>query len=119
MKTMKIYISGKITGLPIGEVVAKFRDAERKIRKFGQTPINPLENGLPIEAEWADQMGKDIAQLLRADAIYMLPDWQHSDGATIEYLIARQRRMRIFLAETFDAHIAIEMNKILTHKTEA
>ena len=79
MKTMKIYISGKITGLPIGEVVAKFRDAERKIRKFGQTPINPLENGLPIEAEWADQMGKDIAQLLRADAIYMLPDWQHSD----------------------------------------
>lgn len=119
MKTMKIYISGKITGLPIGEVVAKFRDAERKIRKFGQTPINPLENGLPIEAEWADQMGKDIAQLLRADAIYMLPDWQHSDGATIEYLIARQRRMRIFLAETSDAHIAIEMNKILTHETEA
>ena len=119
MKTMKIYISGKITGLPIGEVVAKFRDAERKIRKFGQTPINPLENGLPIEAEWADQMGKDIAQLLRADAIYMLPDWQHSDGATIEYLIARQRRMRIFLAETFDAHISIEMNKILTHEREA
>lgn len=119
MKTMKIYISGKITGLPIGEVVAKFREAERKIRKFGQDPINPLNNGLPIETEWADQMGKDIALLLRADAIYMLPDWQHSDGATIEYLIARQRRMRIFLAETFDAHVALEMNKILTHETEA
>lgn len=119
MKTMKIYISGKISGLPISEVVAKFREAERKIRKFGQTPINPLNNRLPIETEWADQMGKDIALLLRADAIYMLPDWQHSDGATIEYLIARQRRMRIFMAETFDAHVAIEMNKILTHETEA
>ena len=73
---MKIYISGKISGLPISEVVAKFREAERKIRKFGQNPINPLNNGLPIETEWADQMGKDIALLLRADAIYMLPDWQ-------------------------------------------
>ena len=75
MKTMKIYISGKISGLPISEVVAKFREAERKIRKFGQDPINPLNNGLPIETEWADQMGKDIALLLRADAIYMLPEW--------------------------------------------
>ncbi len=119
MKTMKIYISGKISGLPISEVIAKFREAERKIRKFGQDPINPLSNGLPIETEWADQMGKDIALLLRADAIYMLPDWQHSDGATIEYLIARQRRMRIFLAETFDAHVAFELNKTLTHETEA
>ena len=67
MKTMKIYISGKISGLPISEVVTKFREAERKIRKFGQTPINPLNNGLPIETEWADQMGKDIALLLRAE----------------------------------------------------
>lgn len=119
MKTMKIYISGKISGLPISEVVAKFREAERKIRKFGLIPINPLDNGLPIKAEWADQMGKDIALLLRADAIYMLPDWRQSEGATIEYLIARQRRMRIFLAETFDAHVALELNMILNHETEA
>lgn len=119
MESMKIYISGKISGLPVNEVVAKFQAAERKIRKFRQTPINPLDNGLPIEAEWADQMGKDIAQLLRADAIYMLSDWRQSEGATIEYLIARQRRMRIFLAETFDAHVALELNKILRHETEA
>lgn len=119
MKSMKIYISGKISGLPVDEVVAKFQTAERKIRKFGLIPINPLDNGLPIEAEWADQMGKDIALLLRADAIYMLPDWRQSEGATIEYLIARQRRMHIFLAETFDAHVALELNMILNHETEA
>lgn len=119
MKTMKIYISGKISGLPVDEVVAKFQTAAWKIRKFGQTPINPLDNGLPIEAEWADQMGKDIALLLRADAIYMLSDWRQSEGATIEYQIARQRRMRIFLADTFDAHVALELNKTLGHETEA
>lgn len=108
MEIQKIYISGKITGLPIGEVIAKFRGAEAKIRSFGFEPVSPLENGLPFEAEWPDQMGKDIALLLRCDAIYMLPDWQQSEGAMIEYLIARQRRMRIFLAETFEAHASVE-----------
>lgn len=107
MNTMKIYISGKITGLPINDVLSTFRAAEAKIRKFNFTPVSPLDNGLPFEAEWADQMGRDIAILLRCEAIYMLPDWQQSEGATIEYLIARQRRMRIFLAETFEAAVVI------------
>jgi len=67
-----------------------------------------MNNGLPADTEWEDQMGQDIAMLLRCDAIYMLPGWQQSEGATLEYLIARQRRMRIFLAETFEAHAGIE-----------
>lgn len=119
MENRKIYISGKITGLPISEVIAKFRGAEAKIRRFGFCPVSPLENGLPFEAAWPDQMGKDIALLLRCEAVYMLPDWQQSEGATIEYLIARQRRMRIFLAETFDAHAAAESNTEQHHETEA
>lgn len=119
MNIRKIYISGKITGLPIGEVIAKFRTAEGKIRRFGFEPISPLDNGLPRDAEWADQMGKDIALLLRSDAIYMLPDWQQSEGAMIEYLVARQRRMRIFLAETFDAHASVEPNNESHHETQA
>ncbi len=105
-----IYISGKITGLPISEVIVKFQTAETKIRRFGFEPINPLNNGLPLEADWADQMGRDIALLLRCDAIYMLPDWEQSEGATLEYLIARQRRMRVFLAETFSALAQIEQD---------
>lgn len=105
---MKIYISGKITGLPINEVIAAFRTAEEKIRKFNLTPVTPLDNGLPFEAEWSDQIGKDIAMLLRCEAIYMLSGWQQSEGATLEYLVARQRRMRIFMEETFDAAALID-----------
>ncbi len=48
-----------------------------------------------------------------------MADWQQSEGATLEYLIARQRRMRIFLAETFDAHAAIETNTELSYEPEA
>lgn len=103
MKIRKIYISGKITGLPIHEVIAKFQDAETKIRRFGFEPVSPLDNGLPFEAEWPDQMGRDIALLLRCDAICLLADWRQSEGAGIEYLVARRRRMRIFPAEAFEA----------------
>lgn len=99
----KIYISGRITGLPQDEVIAKFRAAEAKIRRAGFEPVSPLDNGLPRDAAWADQMGRDITLLLGSDAIYMLPDWRQSQGAMIEYLVARQRRMRLFRAETFDA----------------
>lgn len=113
---MKIYISGKISGLPINEVISTFRSAEAKIRKFSLTPVSPLDNGLPFEAQWSDQMGKDIAMLLRCDAIYMLPGWQDSEGATIEYLIARQRRMRIFLAETFDAAVSADNTNTACHE---
>lgn len=97
---MKIYISGRISGRPLSQAKQEFEHAEVKLRKFGFFPVNPMNNGLPDDASWEDHMGRDIAMLLRCQAIYMLPDWQQSEGATIEYLIARQRRMQIFKAES-------------------
>ena len=119
MDIKKIYISGKITGLPIDEVVAKFKAAEAKIKRFGFQPVNPLRNGLPREAEWAAPIGEDVKPPLTRDASYLMADWQQSEGATLEYLIARQRRMRIFFAETFAAHAAVETNTEQSHETEA
>lgn len=49
----------------------------------------------------------------------MIADWRQSEGAMIEYLVARQRRMRIFLAETFDAHASVESKTEQSHETEA
>lgn len=97
---MKIYISGRISGRPLAQVREEFEQAEIKLRRFGFLPINPMNNGLPADAAWEDHMGRDIAMLLRCLAIYMLPGWPRSEGATLEYLIARQRRMRIFTAES-------------------
>lgn len=99
-KIMKIYISGRISGRPLAQVREEFEQAEIKLRRFGFLPINPMNNGLPADAAWEDHMGRDIAMLLRCQAIYMLPGWPRSEGATLEYLIARQRRMRIFTAES-------------------
>ena len=96
---MKTYISGCISGRPLALARQEFEQAEIKLRKFGLSPVSPMDNGLPDDAPWEDHMGRDIAMLLRCQAIYMLPGWQQSEGATLEYLIARQRRMQIFIAE--------------------
>lgn len=53
-----IYISGKISGLPISEVIHKFQVACAKIKRFGLEPKNPLDNGLPWDAAWEDQWAK-------------------------------------------------------------
>lgn len=58
MDIKKIYISGKITGLPVREAIAKFRSAAEKIRRFGFEPVSPFDNGLPLEADWAEHIGK-------------------------------------------------------------
>lgn len=86
----RIYISGKISGLPIEEVKAKFQAAEDNIAKIGEVPVNPLKNGLPDDASWYDHMVKDISMLFGCDQILMLPCWVHSKGARIEHFIARE-----------------------------
>lgn len=95
MDIKKIYISGKITGLPVQEAIAKFRSAAEKIRRFGFEPVSPFDNGLPLEADWAEHIGKDISLLLRCDAIYLLDDYEKSEGARIELCIALHRRMPV------------------------
>ena len=97
MDIKKIYISGKITGLPVQEAIAKFRSAAEKIRRFGFEPVSPFDNGLPLEADWAEHIGKDISLLLRCDAIYLLDDYEKSEGARIELCIALHRRMPVFM----------------------
>jgi len=91
----RIYISGKISGLPIEEVKAKFQTAEDNINRMGNYPVNPLKNGLYADATWWDHMSKDISMLLECDQILMLPCWKHSRGARIEHFIAREMGIQV------------------------
>lgn len=100
MNIKKIYISGKISGLPVREAIAKFQRAAEKIRRFGFEPVSPFDNGLPLEADWAEHMGKDITLLLHSDAIYLLADYEQSRGALIELCVARQCHMSVFVDQS-------------------
>ena len=85
---MKIYISGKITGLDYADVEAKFQDAQDLLSDIGFEVVNPLNNGLTKEHSWEQHMVKDFELLLPCDAIYMMDNWQDSIGARIEHRTA-------------------------------
>lgn len=85
---MRIYISGKISGLPYKEVEQRFEDAEALLTELGFEVINPLKNGLAAHEEWIKHLCKDIELLHSCDAIYMMDNWVTSTGADIEHYIA-------------------------------
>lgn len=83
---MKIYISGPMTGLPDLNFPAFHAEAAR-IRSMGHEVVNPAELN-PDGGTWQECMRKDIAALCECDGIFMLPGWDNSRGALLEFEIA-------------------------------
>lgn len=80
---MKVYVSGKITGLERSVAVANFARAEKFLKNKGYEVVNPTQL-CDENVSWDDAMKICIAELVKCDAIYLLPDWQDSKGAKIE-----------------------------------
>ena len=91
----KIYISGRITGIPIEEAKKEFSLAEKYLKRWGYEPINPFDKGLPENSTWEQHMIKDIELLFGCSAIFMLSNWNESKGAAIEHFIAHKMGMKI------------------------
>lgn len=89
---IKVYISGPISGLDYDrEVIPAFLAAERFINsQDGYSAVNPLNNGLSPNESWTTHMREDIRMLTHCHQIYMLPGWEHSRGARLEWQIAIQ-----------------------------
>lgn len=89
MKT--IYISGPMTGLPDLNFPA-FHVAAAELRAQGHTVVNPAEKqeeGQP-DMTWSDYMRIDLRMMMDCDTIHMLPGWQESRGAKLEYMVAAE-----------------------------
>lgn len=105
---MRVYISGRITGLPDNNKQA-FRAAKshildlRRYEKFVDTKVvNPVCLGERLDKqwavigkkpEWADYMNICIKYMLDSDCVYFLPDWAQSKGASLERHIAKRLGM--------------------------
>src|SRR5690554_4752341 len=86
---MKIYISGKISGLQPHEAHENFRHAEQALRAEGHETVNPLTKpGFDPDWTWEQHMIEDIQLLLECDQVFMLENWTQSKGAQIEKQIA-------------------------------
>lgn len=95
MRKEKVYISGKITGLPIDEAKDNFNNAENKLREKGYEVVNPFNNGLPEKSTWMEHMKADIKLLMECDLICLLSNWVDSKGAKIEFNIAKRMGYKV------------------------
>ena len=94
---MKVYISGKITGLPVKQYKQAFTEVELLIQSQGHEAINPVKitSHLPKGSSWKDYMKLCLSALLDAEAIYMQPNWIESKGARIEHCVADILELKI------------------------
>lgn len=91
LKRLKVYVAGKVSGLPREEVVANFARHAAYVRQAAGRKTNIV---LPINLcspdwSWWRCMRVCLRALRTCDAIYLMPNWKKSKGARIERLVAK------------------------------
>ena len=93
----RIYIAGPMTGIA-GMNYPAFYAAEKYLQGAWTYVVNPAT--LCAEGtSWGECMRTDLAELVRCDAIFLLPGWQQSKGATLEHHVAERIGLTILYAE--------------------
>lgn len=95
----RIYVAGPMTGIPEYNYPAFLRAAQR-LRDKGFAVLSPLDVDKEIvpgasKPAWEWYMRRTIKMLMDADAVALLPDWESSKGAVIEWELARTLGMDI------------------------
>jgi hypothetical protein len=88
-----LFLCGPMSGLPKNNYPA-FMRAAKSLRASGYLVQNPAENPEPPCKTWAGYMRMSLAQLVRCEMIALLPGWENSRGAKLEWHIAQQLGMR-------------------------
>lgn len=96
-RAWRIYIAGPMTGLPDLNFPA-FNAAADALRTQGWHVENPAAHGVIDGAQWEDYLAYDITRLGTCGAIYLLPGWEKSKGATLEAHIAKTLGLQVLLA---------------------
>ena len=100
----RVYVAGPMTGLPESNYPA-FNAAAERLRSKGWHVENPAENPAPhVDAacDWTAYMRMGVSQLMTCHAIYLLPGWQQSKGASLEYMVAKQLGLMVYEHATQD-----------------
>ena len=107
---IKVYITGKISGLEESEYLPLFAEAAEFLKKQGFVPVNPLEvlpecgesceSGLAFPDgrymhTWQCYMKADIKALMDCEGIFPLENASDSNGAKIEMQLAEQVGIRL------------------------
>ena len=96
---MKVYLSGKISGLSEKHCKAKFTIAKAAVyfNHFPKMIYNPLEIKplFGIKKYWCFMAADLWTLIFKSDSIYLLDNWKDSKGAKIELFFALLTRKRV------------------------
>ena len=87
--TNKFYIAGPMRGLSQNNSAA-FEEATKRLREAGYEVFSPSEgDDAPATDEtFTNAMKALLPELLKCDAVAVLPGWGRSEGAKLEVLVA-------------------------------
>ena len=116
MTAKRIYIAGPMTGMPEHNFPA-FHGAAGRLRQAGWDAVNPAENfqgrtDLPRET----YIRADVSLMMSCDAVAMLPCWEQSRGAKLEYLLAQEMGMEVIDAETLQPIQRRQVATVFLHR---
>lgn len=94
---VRVYISGPMSGLPDFNRPAFNAEAAR-LRALGYDVVNPAELNPDPSATWVHCMRVDIRELTTCAAISLLPGWEQSRGAKLEWQIAEALGLKVIPA---------------------
>ncbi|TFF13687.1 DUF4406 domain-containing protein [Pseudomonas sp. BCA14] len=94
----RVYVAGPMTGIADFNYPA-FNAVADQLRPLGYEVENPADHGVVEGAQWGDYMAYDLTRLGLCGMIALLPDWEKSQGARLEVLIAEKLGMKVV-----DAH---------------
>ena len=104
---IRIYLSGKITGLEKEVYTKNFLRAEQFYKGCGFEVVNPVKIGeallsLNPKAEYEDFMIRDLEALSTCTHIALLEGWEDSKGAMREKKEAEKLGLEIMYLKLFD-----------------
>jgi len=113
-----VYISGPMAGYPEHNYPA-FHAAAADLESRGSfLVVNPATLHGPGEHTREDCLRRDIAALCRCSTIYMLDGWSKSEGAKLEYAVAKAIGCDVVFS-TQSAEEELEYGTVLrTHTAE-
>lgn len=85
---MKVFISGKITGIE-ADAEDIFLEVEEYLKNKGCSVVNPMKLPHNHDKTWESYMKETLTELLTCDAIYILSNAKDSKGAELEIRVAK------------------------------
>lgn len=109
-KTKNVFLSGKISGLPIRVAKGKFDAAQKFFNEKGVICCNPCRQF--AFASWEDNLIRDLMLIKQCDTLCLIEGWEKSIEAKIEKQYAEAIRKEIVYFE--DGELTTEFNIYIT-----